>query len=80
MGSNPGQGCDTATELADCGAGGTCVVCSKLAEDGFLPIDCTTTYISPEGVPAMSSWGLIGLAVLLLGFGTLWLRGRTRRA
>jgi hypothetical protein len=80
VGGNEGMGCDTATEGADCGAG-TCVVCEPAdPEMGVLPFACTTTYIAPEQVPAMSPWGLAALAALLFLFGSLWLRWRGRRA
>ena len=79
-GANDGKGCDESSATTDCGAGITCVLCQDVPDTGFLPIDCTTTYVSPETVPAMSPWGLAGLAGLLFASGTLWLRRRGRRA
>jgi hypothetical protein len=79
-GDNDGLGCDVATQMTDCPNGGTCKACNDVPQNGFLPVDCTTTYVSPEPVPLMSGWGLAGLAALLFGTGTLWLeRRRTRR-
>jgi hypothetical protein len=79
-GGNNGLGCDAATAMIDCpGVGAVCQLCNDLAENGFLPVDCTTTYIAPEGVPAMSPWGLTGLAVLLMTAGIFWLQRRARR-
>lgn len=78
-GANAGKGCDEFTAGADC-PGGTCSLCDADLPAGALPLDCTTTYVAPQGVPAMSPWGLAGLAILLVGFGTLWLQRRARRA
>ncbi len=79
-GGNAGFGCDAATAMADCPGGGTCLLCNDFPDTPSLPVDCTTTYVAPEGVPAMSQWGLVGLAALLMGFGALWLQRRGRRA
>jgi hypothetical protein len=51
-GDNDGRGCDVATQAADCPNGGMCTACGDVPENGFLPFDCTTTYISPEPAPA----------------------------
>lgn len=72
-GANNGRGCDTGSAVMDCGAGITCQPCSDLAQDSFLPIDCTETIISAEPVPVMSPRLLAGLAVVLLLFGSFWL-------
>jgi hypothetical protein len=78
-GGNAGQGCNVATQAMDCPGGGMCLVCSVPPPAGTLPFDCTTTYVSPEGAPLMSSWGLVGTAAILLAAGTLWLQRRQRR-
>jgi hypothetical protein len=77
-GGNDGLGCDTSTAMMDC-PGGSCVECDDLAEDSFLPIDCTEMIISAQPAPVMSTWMLAGLAVVLALFGTLWLRRRAVR-
>lgn len=77
-GDTPGLGCDVATQMADCPNGGMCHVCADVPATDLLPIDCTTTYISPEGVPVMSPWTLAGLAVILFAAGSFWLQ-RWRR-
>lgn len=79
MGGNGGKGCDESTAAADC-PGGSCILCTDVPDTGFLPIDCTTTYVAPETVPAMSPWGLAGLAAFLFACGTFFLRRRARRA
>lgn len=71
-GGTPGAGCDAD---GDC-AGGTCEDCAVEVPPMALPIDCTTTYVSPEAVPVTSMWGLAGLALALAVAGTLWLRRR----
>jgi len=78
-GDTPGVGCDVATQATDCPNGGMCKVCSDPAQPSFLPIDCTTTYVSPEPAPAMSVWGLVTMAALLLVIGTVWLDRRRAR-
>lgn len=78
-GDNNGLGCDVATQAMDCPNGGTCVACDDVPPTNLLPIDCTTTYVSPEPAPAMSPWGLAGLAVILFAAGSLWLQRRRRR-
>jgi len=78
-GANDGQGCSVANQAVDC-PGGACEPCDALAENGFLPVDCTVTYIAPQGVPTMSRWGLIAMAGLLLLTGSLLLQQRRRRA
>ena len=77
-GANEGKGCDVATQAADCPMS-TCQLCSDLAP-GYLPIDCTTTYVTPQAAPAMSPWALIGLAAFLVMLGTVFLQRRARRA
>lgn len=78
-GDTPGVGCDVATEATDCPNGGMCKACSDTAQSDFLPLDCTTTYVSPEAAPAMSVWGLMTMAALLLMVGTWWLERRRAR-
>jgi hypothetical protein len=77
MGANEGKGCDEASAAADC-PDGSCILCTDVPDTGFLPVDCTTTYVAPETVPAISPWGLAGLAGILFAAGTLFLRRRTR--
>lgn len=77
-GGNAGKGCDVATMAGDC-PGGACQVCAVDLPPGALPLDCTTTYVSPDPAPVMSSWGLIGMAILLLATGTLWLQRQRNR-
>jgi IPTL-CTERM motif len=74
-GANDGLGCDEATAMMDC-PDGTCKLCADVAENGFLPIDCTTTIIAAEPVPTLSPWGLMALAAVLLAFGLLWSQRR----
>jgi hypothetical protein len=78
LGGNAGLGCNVATQMMDC-PGGTCQVCNVPFPANALPVDCTTTYVSPEGAPTMSTWGLFGLAAIMLAAGTLWLQRRQRR-
>ncbi|MGE0519387.1 MAG: hypothetical protein AB7P78_10330 [Candidatus Binatia bacterium] len=75
-GANPGQGCD---EDADCGDQGNCILCAELAQDTFLPVDCTTTVIGLQTAPAVSRSGLLALTAALLICGSLWLHMRRRR-
>jgi hypothetical protein len=77
-GDFPGRGCDVSTQATDCPNGGMCKQCDDVPDVAFLPLDCTTTFISPETAPAMSPWGLVALAAILLAGGTLWLRRRAR--
>ena len=79
-GTNAGAGCDASTAWTDCpGMGATCKACDDVGSSTFLPLDCTTTYISPEPAPLMSMGGLLALAAILLVTGTLWLERRRER-
>jgi hypothetical protein len=75
-GDRNGLGCDVAMQATDCPNNGVCRACSDVDTSAFLPVDCTTTYVSPEPTPVMSPLALVGMAALLLAFGTLWLRRR----
>jgi len=72
-GTNSGQGCNA---LGDCPMASDCVQCAAELPIGALPIDCTTTYVSPEGAPVASPWALAVLACALVITGTYWLRRR----
>lgn len=75
-GNNDGRGCDKSSEMADCPNGGTCVLCADVPDDTFLPIDCTTTNVAAEPVPAMSPSLLGVLGGCLAAVGLWWLRRR----
>jgi hypothetical protein len=79
-GDDDGEGCDEATEMADCQNGGTCNLCAEPLQNSFLPIDCTTTtVVGLEPAPVMSWQGLLATAAVLLVLGSLWLQRRSRR-
>ena len=78
-GDRPNDGCDVAMQATDCPNGGTCKACNDVPQSGFLPLDCTTTYVSPEPAPVMSQWGLLATAAVLLMLGTWWVERRRER-